>query len=368
MISIEIIKNRLGITTLPSFCTYIVTWRCNCRCQMCNVWKKTKEEELTLEEIKNIFKQRKFDVIRITGGEPFLKEDLAQITDIIQEYSKPTMIHITSNGILTQRIINFFKSIKKTDNIHIKISIDAVGEKHDKLRGTAGAYNSAIKTVEELAKIKDRFNFYLAVNQIIIDKDGLKDHQQLKEICDRINVPINLQLAYNYVALYEERKNLNLMPQKSNDFPCLFNLSEKDINEILDAFQKEINNLKNWKEKLVLKYDLKGLRNRLVHNKGIPRPSCLALRSHLRILPNGDVPICLANSTVVGNLKETTLKNLWFSDELRKYREMVKKCPGCWYECEMVPSAIYSGDIFKALFYSNARENSFLQRRRMRER
>ena len=51
MIPLEVIKNRAGINTLPSFCTYIVTWRCNCRCRMCDIWKKPKEN---LKDIKGI--------------------------------------------------------------------------------------------------------------------------------------------------------------------------------------------------------------------------------------------------------------------------------------------------------------------------
>jgi len=351
MIPIDIIKNRLGVTPLPSFCTYIATWRCNCRCQMCNVWQKQREDEMTTAEALNIFKQRKFDAVRITGGEPFLREDLVQLTDGINQYSKPKMIHITSNGLLTKTITDFLNKVKQPNKLHIKISIDAVGEKHDKLRGMPGAYEKAINTVRELSDLRKKLNFYLAINQIILNKESLRDHQQLKEICDELEVPINLQLAYAFVALYDEKKNLNLMPQKGNEFPCLFESPKEDISEILDTFQKEITSLRDWKEKLVLKYDLKGLKNRLLHEKGVPKPSCLALKSHLRILPNGDVPICLANSTVVGNLKNTSLKDLWFSEEIKQYRKLVKNCPGCWYECEMVPSAIYSGDIFKGFFY-----------------
>lgn len=141
------------------------------------------------------------------------------------------------------------------------------------------------------------------------------------------------------------------MPKSSNEFPCFFDLSENKISEALNIFKKVTNSIPNFKERLTRKYYLRGLHNRLVYKKGSPNPPCLALRSHLRILPNGDVPICLANSTIVGNLRKTSLKDLWFSEEIKKYRQLVKKCPGCWYGCEVTPNAIYSGDIIKGLFY-----------------
>ncbi len=38
------LKNRLGIPCRPSFCTYLVTWRCNARCVMCDIWRNRAED------------------------------------------------------------------------------------------------------------------------------------------------------------------------------------------------------------------------------------------------------------------------------------------------------------------------------------
>lgn len=350
MIPLEIIKNRFDVPSLPSFCTYLVTWRCNCHCKMCTIWKKPKEKELRLEEITNIFKQRKFDAVRITGGEPFLRNDLAEVINTIQHYSKPKMMHITSNGILTNKILSVVNNLEKTDNLHIKISIDAVGKKHDKIRGVTSAYQKAMKTVHELAKLKEKFNFYIAINQLILDESGFDDYWKLKKVCEKFNVPLQVAFAYTKVALYEEKKNLSLMPKDGNRFPGLFGFPNEKKVKLSKSFKEIVNSIPNFKERLIQKYYLKGLYNRLIYQQGNPNPPCVALKSHLRILPNGDIPVCLANSNIVGNLKKTSLKQLWFSDKLKKYRELVKKCPGCWYGCEIIPSAIYTGDIIKGLF------------------
>ena len=74
----SIIKNKFNVISYPSFVTFIVTWRCNGRCIFCDVWKKQPniKEELTIEEIKKIFLQLKnIDVLRLSGGEPFLRND-----------------------------------------------------------------------------------------------------------------------------------------------------------------------------------------------------------------------------------------------------------------------------------------------------
>ena len=78
--------------------TVIVTYRCN----MCNRYKKPSkpEEELTVETIKKL-PQMYFT--NITGGEPFIREDLG---DIVRElYKKSDRIVISTNGFFTDRII-----------------------------------------------------------------------------------------------------------------------------------------------------------------------------------------------------------------------------------------------------------------------
>ncbi len=58
--------------------TVIVTYRCNARCTMCNRYKcpSKPEEELSIETIKKL---PKMYFTNITGGEPFIREDLPAI-------------------------------------------------------------------------------------------------------------------------------------------------------------------------------------------------------------------------------------------------------------------------------------------------
>ena len=82
--------------------TVIVTYRCNARCTMCNRYKNPskKEEELKLETIKKL---PKMYFTNITGGEPFIREDLE---DIVRElYKISDRIVISTNGFFTDRII-----------------------------------------------------------------------------------------------------------------------------------------------------------------------------------------------------------------------------------------------------------------------
>jgi MoaA/NifB/PqqE/SkfB family radical SAM enzyme len=62
-----------------------------------------------------------------------------------------------------------------------------------------------------------------------------------------------------------------------------------------------------------------------------------------------DVPTCQFNSNIVGNLRKAPFDEIWKSANAIAQREWVGKCPGCWAECEVLPSAIYSLDLIKPL-------------------
>ena len=71
----------MGAVQQPTDMCIIVTYRCPMKCQMCNIWKNPteKSEEITIEQIKKL-PNVKF--INITGGEPFVREDLEDIIEV----------------------------------------------------------------------------------------------------------------------------------------------------------------------------------------------------------------------------------------------------------------------------------------------
>jgi MoaA/NifB/PqqE/SkfB family radical SAM enzyme len=82
--------------------------------------------------------------------------------------------------------------------------------------------------------------------------------------------------------------------------------------------------------------------------KAVPNPPCVALNAHLRLFPNGDVPTCQFNTKKAGNLRQQSFEELWFGAKTEVQRDWVRKCPGCWAECEVLPSAIYTGELARA--------------------
>jgi Fe-coproporphyrin III synthase len=346
-----IIKNKLGIIQYPSFVTWLVTWRCNGRCIMCDIWKKDVDpaEELSVADAQNIFKQlKKIDVLRLTGGEPFLRDDLAEIINAIEAVNPPGLIHLTTNGFLTERIVATLKKIKPLHKIHLKISIDSVGAKHDQIRGVKGAYDRALQTVKELVKLREQTNFHLGVNQTIVAKEDIESYFQLQKILDEFKVPIYPVIANDITNSFYTDTSV-----KAEDisFKTFGQFSPEALAKFIKTIQADGKKISDFKEQMVDKYHLRGLYNRLIKHQNKPRPKCVALNNHLRILPNGDIPVCLFNGTVIGNLKQQKFKDIWFGQKAKAQRQWVKKCPGCWQSCESAVNGIYTGDAIRGLFY-----------------
>ena len=61
----------------------IVTYRCPMKCKMCNIWANPThaEEELKPEEY---LKLPQCNAINVTGGEPFVRDDLEEIIKILK--------------------------------------------------------------------------------------------------------------------------------------------------------------------------------------------------------------------------------------------------------------------------------------------
>ncbi|CAG0947143.1 GTP 3',8-cyclase [Anaerolineae bacterium] len=348
-----VVNNKIGRVELPNMCTFIVTWRCNLRCFMCDVWKKTEHDDMSVDEIRAIFKQiPHLDSLRITGGEPFLRRDLTELTRAIIEENNPTIVHVTTAGVMTERIVEYVKAVG-SPKLHMKFSIDAVGARHDEIRGYRGLYDKSMRTLRALVALRDQYGFYIGVNQTITDRNV--DHiEPLRDEMAKIGVSVHYAIATDHYTLYR------MDTVKENEVPDMKSVSMSDftpeqLNYIFDQLDRRdgIHDIPEW---LVQKYYLRGLKNRLLNHVESPKPQCIELHNHMRLMPNGDVMTCVYYPVVVGNLRTQSLEQVWYNDKTKQQRDVVRKCPGCWAGCEAKPNAIYTGDIVKAFWMGNAKE------------
>ena len=137
-----------GQERMPRFLTYIVTFGCNARCIMCDSWKKPTKGDLKIDEIERIFREMpRMDAVRLSGGEPFARKDFGEIAQLAKRHLNPLFLHVTTNGFLTDRIVEFCETRDRSIPLELLVSVDGIGEKHNQIRNLITEYDIDISNV-----------------------------------------------------------------------------------------------------------------------------------------------------------------------------------------------------------------------------
>jgi Fe-coproporphyrin III synthase len=125
--------------------TIISTFRCNSRCQMCYIWQNPTEprEEITANTLARL--PSHFDNVNISGGEPTLRNDLADLVDVMQP--KARIMEISSNGLNPERLVGI---VKKYPNTKIRFSIEGDEATNNRIRGERNGFAIKIAGLRRL--------------------------------------------------------------------------------------------------------------------------------------------------------------------------------------------------------------------------
>lgn len=350
-LALSILQNRAGATPRPSWCTYLVTYRCNARCRMCDSWRVKPGDELSPAQVAEVFgKIGRLDVVRLTGGEPFLREDMPEIAEAVRAASRPGVIHVTTNGSFPERIESFVGRFARPRMLRFMVSFDGMHAEHDANRGEDVTFEYALDAVRRLVALREKHGLEVSVNHTVISAQSLRDNQELCRVFDDLGVTVHSVLAYSDSAMYSARLRFKkaehlIVP---SGYPLHPHLQGADVLGFVDRELQRAERIRDPMLRIGKRYYLRGLRQRLAGAaRPKPRPRCVALRSHIRLLPDGSVPVCQFNTERTGNLLRESFEAVWHGAPARASRRWVDACPGCWAECEVMPNAIFSGDILR---------------------
>jgi MoaA/NifB/PqqE/SkfB family radical SAM enzyme len=342
----DVWRIRRGATVRPRMLTYVVTFRCNARCIMCDSWRKPGDGDLEPDVIRRIFHQLpRMDAVRLTGGEPFVRADFPEIAESAARLLRPRVLHVTTNGFLTDRVVRFCESRQPRRLLHLLVSVDGVGAKHDTVRGRADAWQRVMETLEALAPRRRELGLRLAVNQTVVDAEGAEHYGRLRDRLAPLAIRNHLIVAYEESATYNLAGEIELPPDGAR-FGTFGAFSRAQIRDLLDEAERDLATYP-WPERVAKRFYLGGVRSRLLRGTREPNPRCVALNAHLRLLPNGDVPTCQFNTKSVGNLRERPFAEVWRAATTDRQRDWVRRCRGCWAECEVLPNAVYTAAILR---------------------
>ncbi len=336
--------NRRGGVPGPSYCTYLVTYRCNARCTMCESWQMPDRAELSAAQVQQVFGRiGRLDVVRLSGGEPFLRPDLADLANCVYRQSRPLVLHVTTNGSFPDKVEQFVRTFANPRRLWIAVSFDGLEAAHDANRGPAVTFARAWETLERVHRLRP-LGVRLSVNYTAMSNASLDDAALLHERLDALDIAMHPVLAYSGSSMYSVdragRASGDLL--SAADYPLLPAISR---DRAIAFVERELARLRHadLATRLAKGYYFRGLLDRLHRRPSRWRPGCVALRSHIRLLPDGSVPVCQFNTSTIGNLADDAFEAVWHGPQARRWRGWVDACPGCWAECEVLPSAVYSG-------------------------
>jgi MoaA/NifB/PqqE/SkfB family radical SAM enzyme len=155
----------------PQALSIEVTRRCVARCRMCNIWRVAPDApELDAATWLNTLARPFFGELvelDVTGGEPFLRDDLADLLIAIcrqkQRHLRAlTSIAVTTNGFLTRRVLHQCHRILASArqlglDLVVVCAMDGVGAVHDHIRRYPGGWRRLDETIEGLCALGKRY-------------------------------------------------------------------------------------------------------------------------------------------------------------------------------------------------------------------
>lgn len=308
-----------------------LTYRCNQKCVMCDIWPRSGGErnELDRRQIEEVVGGSEIlselDLVLLTGGEPFLRADLVDLALFFLDRYPAARLMILSNFFATDLIVAKIRAIlaaRPGAGLCLGTSLDGLDSTHDRVRGVEGAFSAFRRTVEavraEFPGVSVESNFTITPG----------NHSQLASayILARdagIGFTAQFPIAWPGTPEFEWE-------------PGRLAEVEKTVEEIMEDVYHRAPKPGG--------FPTPDLLSRLFYWKGLvdyqrrPRrvfPACPASRRYVMLSPAGDLYFCpKLKNMVVGNVLESPLDGLWRSEAAVKIRRMIDGggCH-CWLNC-----------------------------------
>ncbi|MBW2334290.1 MAG: radical SAM protein [Deltaproteobacteria bacterium] len=330
---------------LTSLYLYLTDY-CNLCCSHCWISPKFSQKQqngIPLAYLKEAISEARslgLQSVKLTGGEPFLYRDIADLLAFLA--SEQITVLIETNGTLINR--DMVERLKFCNLDQLSVSLDAATEGvHDEIRGVKGTFH---RTLEGLGLLsKHGLNFQIIMTLQRKNQEEIPGVIQLSEKLGASSLKINPLIPWGRgKEEIEHRQSLEL-----EELLHLYRMVEK-----------------RWslKKDLEIIFDLpvafRSIEN--IKSKGINECQILNI---LGILGNGDLSICGIGQTVhelrMGNLRHDSICEIWQNSPILK--DLRKSLPGmlkgicehcifkfqCLGACRAIAYAL-TGDLYAPYF------------------
>ena len=305
----------------PQAVSLEITHDCVARCIMCNIWKIPREvPNLAMPQWLELLSSPLFADLReldITGGEPFIRDDLVDLFQGIcslkpDHFPGLKSIAITTNGLLPDRVLPVVETmLPALKDRHLDLvvvcALDAVGDLHDRIRNFPNAWSKVDGTLDALCRLRE-----ISGNLIV----GLKT----------TILPLNVDELVS-IAAYADQRGLftiispciitegrYLNPDRAEDLT----FSEQDRLKMIDFFSSD-----------QFQWSFHGKSLVEFFQTGSLKKPCSCGYNYFFVRSNGELFLCPLIKESVGNVTLKDVADLFFSDQANHIRKSIGRLPQC---------------------------------------
>lgn len=314
--------NMLQFTTADRpLVAWNMTRRCNLRCLHCYLDSEDIDYagELTTEQAKAMIDdlaEMGSPVLLFSGGEPFLRKDLFELGEYT--IAKGIRAVISSNGTLIDD--EKAKRVAEVGFSYVGISIDGARKTHDHFRQKEGAFDAAIKGIENCLKHGVKAGVRLTVNQ-----HNYKDLPEVLDLVEKYKIPRFCMYHLVYSGRGKDLAKQDLTNEQARDI--VDQLIAKTYDWYERGVETEILTTDNHADGIMVeKHIRKTNPDRAVEVTELQKlhGGCSAGRKFANVDWVGDVHACQFWSHVtLGNVKERKFSEIW-TDESNELLQKLK--------------------------------------------
>jgi len=177
----------------PFLCLYWVTYKCNSKCEYCNIWKKQSFKDISDAKYsdvkKNLDDLKKIGVkmIDFTGGEPLLNKEITRMLSYAKKLD--FFVKLSTNGLLYPKKAEELKGL--TNRIYFSLDTTSK-EEYLKIRGVDG-YDKVMNSIRIAKGLKQDFCLVYTVT------DGnIKNLPNIIDFCQKNKISIYLHPCFSF--------------------------------------------------------------------------------------------------------------------------------------------------------------------------
>lgn len=186
-VSKSVLGGRGGVSTGRPRAPTVVVWNatnaCNLRCRHCYASSGVRDRlELTTEEALRMVGEISSlgsRVLIISGGEPLVREDLPVVCR--EAKRRGLKVLISTNGTLINDAV--IEELKRSKVDYVGVSLDGVGDTHDRIRGVKGSFDKAVESLKAL-----RDSGVMTGVRMTVFKENLREVPIMLELLEELGV------------------------------------------------------------------------------------------------------------------------------------------------------------------------------------